>query len=545
MAGSDHRGWLKKMTASMCDHESMTREPKTPKPLYLESMDSTRSPWVAGVSDEMSAARLQAFIESLIALAFGRSIVIQQSFAFDSYAFQKTFYDIDRAYQISKDSNRTYWETQPPPVQLHLFGAATFKQAILKILGRAGKRPKEETAEQKAVPPFSLSLYPEINEQAFEEVDQLAAKMARGNLEPFLELVGQERSQMFRRLWDTYAHATPTTPTVLTPNPSAYISIDQMLAPIVRQDSDLWGELSRQELLDQISVVSTIESVQKLKEKATIAEPFKERSRLYGSWPWSASGKPAEAIVGTENIDLVREAVNTLYNRVTHNSIGSSADGFFTTPLIGPDTTAGLFQAQQVALASELVARRQFAASHQLVTPEPDEELLPSLLISGPSDTPRKIVSELFNSHAAKAFEKILAARTTASWKKGLLEIAGRRLTGDASSMRAAELEHLRRIADALSYLFTFDETTRGLKAYIPRGGLTGFASSTATQIPEALMSDAAATGATLEVAMVGLAGFSVGLLFDIPRYSRLYRRVDARRQLMSAFGDYINTDGV
>ena len=121
--------------------------------VYLESLDSVRSiPVGAATSGAADLQQLQVFSEVLMVLALGRSVVVPQSYAFDSLAFLRVAHTVLGA--------RPRRERPDRPFRLHLYNAHSFDAAISAMLRRV-HHPER---------PFVSSLLPELSDLAPEEV---------------------------------------------------------------------------------------------------------------------------------------------------------------------------------------------------------------------------------------------------------------------------------------------------------------------------------------------------------------------------------------
>ncbi|GAA1167007.1 hypothetical protein [Nocardioides aquiterrae] len=121
---------------------------------YLESLDSVRAPVraigdrVHGISQEQAEQAAAARCEALVALAFGRDIVVPQSFALDSFACQnlvRTVAAAESAAGLANDLMR------PRPVRLHLFKAQRFVDAAASMFNKVNDAS------------WTSSLYPDLS----------------------------------------------------------------------------------------------------------------------------------------------------------------------------------------------------------------------------------------------------------------------------------------------------------------------------------------------------------------------------------------------
>ena len=185
-------------------------------------------------------------------------------------------------------------------------------------------------------------------------------------------------------------------------------------------------------------------------------------------------------------------------------------------------------------MLAESVARGEFYSQLKLV--EVDDDLLPSVLVSGPVGTPAQVLFDLFNEHAVDAFKRILVARTKDHWRKSLAEVAGFVVAGNRESARAAALEHVGLMAEELTPLFSVDEPIAGVMR-LSKLFSTGAVTAGVGQYAESLTVNASTS---LEVSAAAVAGLVTAAALEVPAIRRLHQRAQVRHGLMSALGDYV-----
>jgi len=285
---------------------------------YLESLDSVRVTrlHVVGAapqpdSDQVRLARLQVFMEVLLALAVGRAVVVPQSYAFDSVSF------LTIADQVLHARGQVAG-SRDQPFRLHLFGGVTtFDEAIRAMLARV----------HDPVRPFHSSAMPELSLLDPSQVAAMDCDLRR--LHAALDPEVSEPLKLVRQEFVTQ----PVTPVPRTGGRA----LPEALAEIAR------AEPRPSELADEADVRALIaDAVQRLGPTN-----FAQRSRLRQDRPWPSDldGRTPLELVGEERLSLVTEFVDSAYNRVVADSIGIAEATFSTDP----GTDAGRQRARAVA----------------------------------------------------------------------------------------------------------------------------------------------------------------------------------------------------
>jgi hypothetical protein len=97
--------------------------------VYLESFDSVRAPWQLDLRSR-ETQYVGASMEALMMVAFGRDLVIQQSYAHDSWVFLNVLRDVRKAYNHIPRAAKVALGAEPLPVRLHLFRAESFAEVF-------------------------------------------------------------------------------------------------------------------------------------------------------------------------------------------------------------------------------------------------------------------------------------------------------------------------------------------------------------------------------------------------------------------------------
>jgi hypothetical protein len=296
---------------------------------YLESLDSVRSGRDAGVSDEeRRLAELQAFLEVLMALALGREIVVPQSYAFDSGAFLRVAHRVLEA--RPKDS-------EDRPFRPHIFGTDLagheimyFDDAVTAMLRRV-HHPER---------PFHSSLYPALQEMTATDIERVLQDLDKR----LVMVTGDAYAKPLKAVVEEFRVTTP-----LEVGPGTGLRLDASLTELVDPGSALSTQAAGL-LGTQRDVYERLRSaVLKLDPRAYAA--FGQRSRLRQDLPWSndPEGRTAAEIVG-EDLPLVVEFVDTIYNSVVVDSMGRPLALYSTTPTKDDAQVQARYLAQELAL---------------------------------------------------------------------------------------------------------------------------------------------------------------------------------------------------
>lgn len=409
---------------------------------YLESFDSIRAQWQRGHNSAADEARAQAYIETMVSLAFGNDIVIQQSFALDSLAFQNVLNDFRKAYDlVSTDkASQEFWEDQKLPIRLHLYGSTNFREAAAGIFRRIGDGT------------FHSQLYPDLTGEhdAHAIADDL---LLNGRTFRAVEwLGGDERAELFQNLWAWFgtSRAGNERQVVRPYQAGTHMGIGKLLAPLLTQSSTLYRDFAHQELLDHPTVSSLLGAFRELNEISGRPDPFGSRSGLYSSASWMAGGGPSAAVIAGDALPMVQEVVSTLYNRTAVDSMGGIASAYYSTSVSSAVSADNRLIAQRLALA---------AADHARGAGRPTRP--PGTCVTGPSDPPMEIdiksgqggaasFDEQFgpqSKNAVHAFEGILRLRQDPKWQRGVREINAANLSGDFDGYVTAVNSHLDLVA--------------------------------------------------------------------------------------------------
>jgi len=430
---------------------------------FLESMDPIRATWES--PDEVVAETYShVFVETIMSLALGRNVVVQQSAALDSYAFQQVLLDFKRAHDDVVLSRPRLRGKRSAPVMLHLFNADSFADSIAKsLVSMAPTAAANETASGQELP-FESSMYPDLRGDM--RLRSIAEEIRSGSIDGFMHLIGSERATLFEGVWEWFGAARRNSPDrlekVVEASPAPYIGVRAMLAPILDPYSDFSRRLESNGYNSNPTVESLVRALRSLDKRSAVNDAFSKRSRLYGPWPWDEAGKSAEDTVGMESLTLVREVINTMYNRVIVDSIGI-ASASYSTAIGDPNNVGHEFAAQQLALESYDYAVRDRDRSRRTLR-EGDQTFGGShIRISGLPKGPRSSVMKLFEGNrATEAFRALLEIREDPRWKSGVERIEQARRRKDQAAVDDAVDAHIDVIARALAGKCVFDKTSGG-----------------------------------------------------------------------------------
>ncbi len=473
--------------------------------IYLESTDSIRAAW--GDDDNHDAAAVHLFTEALLSIAFGRQLVVQQSAALDSWVCQEMIRDVGEAWRCVDADNRG--RHVPRPVLLHLHGADTFRLSVVNALRRAGRPPVGQTGVGPR--PFHSSLYPELNQVTQAEALRIATMLdEQSSPQLLLERLDPERAGLFEALWRWFGPANRGVGDyVVATAAREYPSVDDLLVPLLSGDKDLDVRLQRAGLRDHVVTGQVTEALRSLQRARGGTNPFSERSSLRAGWTWAGKDEAAD-VVGREALGLVREVVDTLYNRVVCDSIGS-VDGLYSTPMSQPADAEAVLVAQSVALHTADHARGlPFGALGTAGDEHPD------IAVVAPDATAAKELVAALLVRAPAAYASVVAAGLEKPWRDSLGEIEEARLTSDAPRFEAAVAAHQAKLAEVLSGVLRADQ------APIPGAPLVLGATSAGGAI-SAGVGVAASSGLVLTLAGALTAGglAAVGLAFERVQQAR------------------------
>jgi hypothetical protein len=424
-------------------------------------MDPIRATWDS--PDEVVAETYShVFVETLMSLAFGRNIVVQQSAALDSYAFQQVLLDFKRAHDDVVRSQPRTGSRRPAPLMLHLFNADSFAESVAKSLSNMVPATASNGTPFGRSLPFESSMYSDLRGKM--RLHSIADEIRSGSINGFMHLVGSERAALFEGVWEWFGTARRDSPDrlekVIQASPARHIGVPAMLAPILDPSSDFSRRLEGADYNSSSAVRSLVSALRLLDQSSETRDAFANRSRLYGPWPWDEKGKSAEDTIGLESLTLVREVINTMYNRVIVDSIGI-ASASFSTGMSDPDNVGNEFAAQQLALESYEFAVR--ARPHGTLHASGQTASGSDVRISGAPGEPRASVMKLFEGNrATEAFRAVLEIREDQRWRSGIQRIDQARRRNDQAAIDDAVDAHVDVVARALSGKCAFDKTPGG-----------------------------------------------------------------------------------
>jgi hypothetical protein len=386
---------------------------------YLESMDSVRSRWDLEDSRRRDDAYAQCFIESLITLAFGLDLVVQQSVALDSYAFQRTLVDLGAAYDRVRNESKGFKNSGPMPVRLHLFNTDTFANSIASNLRRMANGADR---------PFKSSLYPDISDLKAKRINKMADDFSRyGRSHDFSTVIGSDRDEMLTALlaWFGTADKHDRRRVVEAKPDSRQVALDEAVAVLLKKRSDLMEGLKKRPDLERPSIHQAINALRTLKKefkkKFPKGSPFGDRSRLHLDSPWIPGGPSALEIVGSvDTLRLVREMINTLYNRVVVQSIGV-ASASYTTDIGAADQTEDELAIQDLALRAFESAKGYDPWTAE-VQHEDGSPLALKVELRG-GEAFDNLRQRFGDAQAVDSFAAVLRARHDPTWTKSFIDL--------------------------------------------------------------------------------------------------------------------------
>jgi hypothetical protein len=384
---------------------------------YLESLDSVRTGPGSGVSDQDGRlAKLQTFLEVLMALALGREIVVPQSYAFDSGAFL----DVASRVLTARPASST-----DRPFRPHLFGERirTFDDAVRAMLHRVHDPDR----------PFHSSLHPGINRLSREDVEEVVQ-----DLDGRLVLVAGDLAKPLSLVLDEFRVTQP----YVVPGTGGSLRLETVLAELVDPRSTL-SSLSAGLLGRQRDVYERLRAAIRRLDPSQPAT-FGQRSRLRQDVPWpNDSRRRTAADIAGEDLPLVVEFVDTLYNRVVADSMGRPLALYSTTATSDDSLLEARYLAQELALGRPPL----------LVDPEGGDQDAPFFQVTAPTSTTRRDalllrdLGRLFDT-GTEALVPLMAARgrpDSQFWRG----IAAMEAAGAADYERARD-KHLTHVAKLL-----------------------------------------------------------------------------------------------
>ena len=410
---------------------------------YLESLDSVSSPWIgpgdlSGSPDLNSARHLQIFAEVLMALALGRTVVVPQSYAFDSWGFLNVASRMLAARPVAGELDH--------PFALHLFGAETFDQAIQQMLRKVRDPTK----------PFLSSLMPEMSDPARKHEPVPADAEALLQSEWLADGAGSRRADALQSVRTEFSGRPPVP---ARPRPGN-LSLGQAIAtftqqPIINTGQGL-GVLARTVHQD------LVEALLRLDPSRPLAFNLRSRLRTGDPWPNDKEGRSPEEIAGgSASVELVIEFVDTVYNAVVARSIGI-APVTFTTDIARSDRSLAaraIAQSFAVGLMQSAGSGRQSPGHSGTDRPE-DPQF--ELKIKAPRRLSEPDVQaemkKLFDSASGGGVAELLAQRAAtgqgpsarAPFWTGLDRYHSALSDGDQLAAQRAMDKHLRTVAHML-----------------------------------------------------------------------------------------------
>jgi hypothetical protein len=297
---------------------------------YLESIDSVSAPWAdegAGPPAAGLARQHQIFLDVLMTVALGRDVAVPQSYALDSGGFLQ----VATRFLEARDEARARDEH---PFRLHLYGAATFEQAVAAMLSRVGAQES----------PFHSSLAPGMNQAARDggRVPRSLDELLRSGMIPdparvALELVTREFSSLPRVPAEPLP-GLPGLPDLL----AGFASGQSPAARLARSSDSDYVRMVHEVLVRGIRALSS-----------SGPGSFVQRSQLRADTPWPGDhdGRTARDIIGAEAVRLVTAFVDTLYNTVVAASIGIAPVAYTTNVAATEESLTPDSVAQRLALA--------------------------------------------------------------------------------------------------------------------------------------------------------------------------------------------------
>jgi hypothetical protein len=409
---------------------------------YFECFDSVRTRWTSEDIIDGDKAYAQAFREALVCLAFGNDIVIQQSFALDSYAFQQVLSDLKEAHaSVKQHANKDFWKNEKLPIRLHLHGAGvrTFREAAAASFRRMGDGS------------FHSSLYPDLNDPA--DAQEIADEIyTSGSYSRLMEFLGDDlRRKLFQDLWEWFGAArTGNEREVVSPQPLPHTGLNDLIAPMLHDSSLLCRGLADQGLLADRSIASVIKALRVLDAASGVKSSFASRSGLYGNGPWSAGGGPSAGELVGDALPLVQEVVSTLYNRVTVDSIGV-ASASYSTEISDAGLADGRLRVQDLALRSAVSARGEnpWPELSEGKSKQPAFELT-IVDRDGKSQQPFDTLYGPTSGRTVDAFQAVLLLREDPTWRDGLAKLSAASASGDRVRYGEELRAHLHVISEKL-----------------------------------------------------------------------------------------------
>jgi hypothetical protein len=423
------------------------------QPVYVESMDSVRMPWKEDIDLEPAetgvrkAAEIHCFVEVLTALALGREVAVPQSYALDSHVL----HTVARMFVTARDdaggSGRSAKQERSRRTQclfrLYLHGHRSFDDAVSAMLRR--------TADP--VNPFLSSLLPELNEPAEHGLDpeetHRHATSLRQLLDDSVPWLGDERRQDLELIGAEFRRFPPQ---VARPAPGL-TGLKDLLQVFVRQP---YPSADRDELRREVrdDLRRAIQLLDPASGSGASGSRFTQRSRLRLPAPWPDDPRartPEEIVGGREQLELVTEFVDTLYNAVVAKSFGRYVPAVFSTDAaIGDRRLAARAVAEELALAL-LGTPPADRSSDDEGQPVPQYEVRSHDGVAGGRAT--SVLTELEEAVTTNGLRALLTERADerSRFRRNLLTVQRAQAEGRAAEARARLEAHLDHVARLLS----------------------------------------------------------------------------------------------
>lgn len=175
--------------------------------------------------------------------------------------------------------------------------------------------------------------------------------------------------------------------------------------------------------------------------------PFNQRSRLRHQGPWSDDGQTAEDLVGEDDLGLVREVVDTLYNRVVAHSMGDVSASFSTSFATG-NRVSELFLAQGLGIHGVSGDPKDRDGDSDVVGAGPNT--LELTIDAHDEAVRRRATAGLDRESAVRSLVTVLTAQTSSRWASSIEAMAAARRAGDADRMQDAVAHHCGLLAELL-----------------------------------------------------------------------------------------------
>ncbi|MFD8596158.1 hypothetical protein ACFV1L_14275 [Kitasatospora sp. NPDC059646] len=483
---------------------------------YLESIDSTRTAWGGPERrDEGLSEELQIFTEVLMTLALGRDVVVPQSYAFDSFGFQRVAATVLRA----RDSTTA----GEHPFRPHLFGARSYEEAVAGILARTVDPAN----------PFLSCLLPELNDPAAYGLDPGEVREQAAGFDRLLnaEWLGAERADGLAVVRDEFRHL----PRVAARPPARLYTLGELVVSAVDETSPMGRAVA--DLSEPYREVhaTLAAAIRRLGTDRPQAFHHRSRLRLSRPWPGDPAGRTPEEIVGgPEVLGMVVEFVDTLYNLIVVDSIGV-ADTTLSTGL-GRDSSRLAVR----AIAQELALAQYRTRSH------PGDRAVPAADDTGTGPLFEVKVDAAAGLTDERVHARMAALRTAAADAIGALLQARAERGRSAKSPFWQGLERLRAAEDPLSARKALDAHLARVAAVL--GDRTGLAPIGGLAI-ELVLTAAGAVGPALATEvwkLPGLVGYpamaagAVGNVLYRKGKDSVARRLSTRR-LACALGRIVD----